>query len=233
VVNRLICLVDQNQTLHVFDAGRQEIGLYSGVAHIESYAFTGRMGALLTADQEVFLFQPDGSLLDRFAVRPNSALIAAPDGGIYLRDQGRLEYISATGGRRLLLDDLDINRTDSAMHLADSGQIILWGVEGKDKLMAVAADGQIVWETIVDVDDLLGVRLAQPNACTLVIADRYGHLLAFEAQTGRLLGQVRVWGSHLNQVWVGSYPDDDVLRLYIADQLIGFDTTVLSGRACD
>jgi hypothetical protein len=180
----------------------------------------------------VFLFGTDGSLVERFAVLPDSDVAAAPDGGIYLRNQGALEYLSPAGEHTLLLENLSINRTDSEMFVTAEGQIVLWGVQGTNKLMLVSSVGEILWETALETDDLFGVRLAQVNACTLVMADQGGRLLAFDAQTGRLAGQVRVWGSHRNGVWLGVFAQDNIIRLHVADQLVGFDTTALSGLNC-
>ncbi|MBL1138179.1 MAG: peptidoglycan DD-metalloendopeptidase family protein [Chloroflexi bacterium] len=232
VLGQSILLIDTDSTLHVYDAQRQFLAEYAEISRITAQAATPQLHAILTSGNELLVFSPDGRLLERANALPNSDLAPASDGSIYLRNQGTLEIITSDGIHTPVLENLDINRTDSTMLVTDSGLLVLWGVNGKDTLSAVSPNGEVAWTTEVGVENLSHARLLQADACTLVLADQTGHILAFDSQTGNLLGQVSVWGDYRNEVWIGSYPNENLLRVMLSNQLLGFDIHVLSGRAC-
>lgn len=232
VLGQFILLIDTNATLHVYDHQRQPLAEYAGISRITGQASTPQLNAILTSGNELLVFSSDGALLERAEVLPNSDLAAAPDGNIYLRNQGTLEMIAPDGTHTPEVDNLEINRTDSAMLATHSNLLVMWGVNGQDVLSAFSSEGEMVWTTEVGVENLSHVRLIEADACTLVMADQTGHMLALDTKTGSILGQVSVWGDYRNEVWVGSYPNENLLRVLLSNQLLGFDINVLSGRAC-
>ena len=232
VLGQSILLIDTNATLHVYDHQRQPLAEYAGISRITGQASTPQLNAILTSGNELLVFSSDGVLLERAEVLPNSDLAAAPDGNIYLRNQGTLEMIAPDGTHTPEVDNLEINRTDSAMLATHSNLLVMWGVNGRDVLSAFSLEGEMVWTTEVGVENLSHVRLIEADACTLVMADQTGHILVLDTQTGSILGKVSVWGDYRNEVWVGSYPNENLLRVLLSNQLLGFDINVLSGRAC-
>ncbi len=232
VLGQSILLIDTNATLHVYNHQRQPLADYADISRITAQASTSQLKAILTSGNELLVFSSDGVLLERAEVLPNSDLAAAPDGNIYLRNQGTLEMIAPDGTHTPVVDNLEINRTDSAMLATHSSLLVMWGVNGKDTLSAFSSEGEMVWTTEVGVENLSHVRLIEADACTLVMADQTGHMLALDTKTGNILGQVSVWGDYRNEVWIGSYPNENLLRVMLSNQLLGFDINVLSGRAC-
>ncbi|MBI5930761.1 MAG: M23 family metallopeptidase [Chloroflexi bacterium] len=233
VLGQLILLVDTNATLHVYDLQRQPIAEYSAINRIVTQAASPQFNTLLTSGNELLMFSSAGELMERVDILPNSDLAAAPDGTIYLRNQGTLQTMSPAGSPATLVDNLEINRTDSTMLATDLGLLVTWGVNGKNTLSAFSAEGKTIWTTEVGVENLSHARLVEANACTLVLADQTGHILAFDTQTGTPLGQVSVWGDYRNEIWLGSYPNENLLRVMLSNQLLGLDLDILAGRACD
>ncbi|MCI0711044.1 MAG: M23 family metallopeptidase [Chloroflexi bacterium] len=232
--NDLFFLHDGQGTLHIYDRDRNRVREYGEIGDITSFAKSDAMLAITTSDEQLLLFGVDGSSLGREEVQLGSEVLAASGGGIYLRDRESLEYIDTDGDRNVLLDDLSVNRSDRAMLLASDGNIILWGINGRERLMSVAPDGDILWETDIDhvSPPLLRAHLIQANTCTLALADRRGRLFTINLDDGEVSGEIMVWGDHINGVWLGADRDDNLLRVHIGSQFATFDTQILSGRTC-
>ena len=214
--------------------GTSLVRQYADIPRLVDVAQTDNLLAIVTEKPQLMLFAPDGSLLQRHAIELATNVTPAPDGGLYLRNQGVLEYVDTQGNRTALLGGLSVNRSDRALFVADNGNVIMWGINGRNRLMALNPHGEILWETDIEVIDqqILNAEVIQANTCTLVLADKRGRVITFDLATGTQLGSTLVWGTNRNQVWMGTYPTDDTLRVYIGDQLTGFNLPILTGRAC-
>jgi hypothetical protein len=216
--------------------GRDLVGHYVDTPPFVSVAQTHEMLAIITEKPELILFDTNGEVIQRHVVNLASDVIATPEGIMYLRDQGSFERVDSQGRRTVLLDELSVNRSDRAMLIGSDGHIIMWGINGRERLMAVTPAGEIVWAVDVTLppndSPILNARLVQANACTLALADRRGRLMSFDLATGQPLGGVSLWGLPQNQVWLGAFPGDEILKIHVGDMLAGFDTRILSGRAC-
>lgn len=233
---------DETQNLHVFD-NQQTLKATYPFATISRVAITPNLAAFLAQDGQFLLFDTDGELMRQESLRPNSDIITRPDGGIFLRDEGRIVTIAPDGTRQLLADDLSVNRTDSAFVFdAYHNQLIVWGLQAPARLMALSIPteaetlSELVWQTDVYLQDatlLSRTRLAQVNRCTVVLASQRGPVMAFNSRNGALQGQIRLWGQFHTNVWLGPHAEDGILRVQIAEQLIGLDLAQFTGDACD
>ncbi len=236
VFSDLIVVMDDAQMLHIFNANRESIASYADLDDIRAYAVTERMVGILT-EHDLLLIGLDGQLIARFEVERNSDVIASPDGGLFVRNQGELAQISSAGEWRTITNALSANRSDNQMMFdQNTGNIILWGITRPNRLIAISLQGEIVWETDLHQYTLWGLSraaLIQANRCTGILASQRGYVLAFDLPSGQLTGQLHMWGQHRTNVWLGKQPGDPVLRVQIADQIMGLDVSTLSSQACN
>lgn len=226
----LYLIQDEQQALHVFDQNRQLLTRYESVARITAYAANNETIALLTQDFDVLLLKPDGSLINRFDVLPNSDLTVTTSGVIFLRNQGNIEAIAPDGTRTIVVEDWSVNRTDARFEADDNGNLILWGMQGKNILTLLTPEGQVMWTTEIS-QEISNPVIRQLNASSLVIADQTGYMILIDAVTGTVDGWLDLWGTYQNQVWVGTFTGDNLLRIAISSQLAAFDLTMLKGQA--
>jgi murein DD-endopeptidase MepM/ murein hydrolase activator NlpD len=231
VAGDMVVVRGHDNRLRVYRNDQSLLAVYDEVGHVQSVAMTADILALLTS-QEVLLIGSEGRMIERSAKLPNSDVIAGQNETLFLRNRDEIWRILADGERELVLDGLTINRTDSAMLVDAAGNLVLWGVNDPNQLMALSPEGDILWARDVEAESISRARLLQANECLLVLADRRGRVLTFDARTGEAGGQIDVWGDHHNGVWVGTHPGDSILRLQVGSHLAGFDIDLLSGISC-
>lgn len=171
-----------------------------------------------------------GANIETWQLRPGSDVIAGANSTLYVRDQGDIWHW-AFGERELIAAGFTVNRTDAQL-LFDDDQLLLWGLGSPVRLTALSLDGTVRWETDVLAADsaaLIRARLQQTSACTMTLLSPRGKVLVFDTRNGQLVQQLKLWGETRSRFWVGHITTNNLLRLQIADQIVAYDLTGLTG----
>lgn len=231
-VGRNTALINE-EAVYFYNAVQQSVGTFMLRVSLRKTVATEKVLAVVTTDNLLTILSPSGAILDEWLLRPNSDVIKGTDGGLIVRDQGDI-WLWTDGERALLLEDTTVNRTDAQMVL-DNDRLILWGLGSPVRLSALGLDGVLQWQTDVigaDTTLLLRARLYPSSACTLTMVSPRGKVLVFDSRSGRLVQQLKLWGENRSYAWAESHVlQNGVLRLQIADQIVGYDLQRLSGIA--
>jgi len=171
------------------------------------------------------LVGPDGRVIDRATLRGDGDLAPAPDGGLIVRSQSALWHVDPAGDWQRLADVPAIQRTTAALYSLPDGRFFLYSGLTGQTLYAYDAAGRILWQTALP--DLKGRPFMLAEGGALLLADGYGQALVVDAGSGAVCDQIRVWGGRAADAWAGLGPDG-ILRLHIADQMIGLDWAALT-----
>lgn len=216
-------------TFTVFDTNRQPVQTYHEAA-IQGYAVTQQLAAILV-EGRLLLIGRDGQLIQHYETKVGVELLPSPDGGFILRNQGDLVRISPQGEWIAFKTGLSVNRSDATMTFDTyNGQVILWGLENPNRLMALSLQGEVLWQTDISQVDYYGLSnpiLVQNNRCAITLVSQRGTIIGFDAQSGILISQVRVWGESRATVWAGL--QDNLLRLQIGGQVLALDVPTFTG----
>ncbi|GAB4571612.1 MAG: hypothetical protein Kow0077_08740 [Anaerolineae bacterium] len=183
---------------------------------------------------ELTLVGPDGRVIDQRQLESNARLAPAPDGSLIVFSDSLLWRVDAAGTWQPLGETPRVNRITGGLFSLPDGRFLLYTGQPSQTLLAYGPDGSLQWQTTLDGrrgrpfllplenDPLTGMRL--------VLADGSGAITLLRADTGAICGTLAVWGSRGAQAWAAVGPDG-VLRVHIADQVIGLDTREL-GAGC-
>ncbi len=171
------------------------------------------------------LLSLDGQVISQTTLRGMGDLAPAPDGGLYVRSATALWHVTPEGRWRWLGAAPTVQpSTSSLISLAD-GRFFLFSGSRDRLLRAYSPEGRVIWETSLDAFE--GRPFILSEGSTLFLADGYGHIATVGLETGALCRELRVWGSRGADAWAGIGPDG-VLRVHIADEIVGLDWGVLS-----
>lgn len=236
VVGNIVLVRDGEGTLYIFNGERELIDSLPETAEIVAHAATDELLAIMMDDEQFFLLDTAGNVIEQREVLSNSDVITGYGQGIFLRDRGTISYLSPSSDEQIIVDELEASRTNSQMiYDATHGQLILWGIGSAYRLTGMSLEGNVLWETEVRVTDRFGlstIHLLQANRCTLALVGQGGYVMTFAPQTGALSGQMKVWGHSMTNVWAASSVHDDVLRVQIAGEMTAFDLSALSNQGC-
>lgn len=170
---------------------------------------------LLTTD-EILVISLDGQLLSRAKLRAEGNLTAAPNGTLVAYTHGGLWTINPQGSWALLLDTAPPNPGSGAALALQDGRTALF-------------DGQTL--TFYQRDGSPGTKIAVPAIAGRAELAQFGNILllvsthgdiAALGEIGGVCAQTRVFGDDRAAIWY-SLGEDSVLRVAIADQIIGLD----------
>lgn len=170
---------------------------------------------LLTYDNELIVITHLGQVVSRVQLRDGASLADAGNGRLLAFTRGGLWEISSSGVWSLLREDLR-GGGSSAVLRGDDGRLYIF--DGQE-LMAYNNSGQRLWSTpLPGIGGL--ARLSEPGN-VLLLTSTYGNM-AVISRSGQVCGSAQIYGSDRSRQWhqLGS---DGVLRLAVADQILGLD----------
>ena len=145
---------------------------------------------------------------------------------MYIHSQTALWHIDPTGSwTRLAESPLGRLSYNSALHSLPDGRLLIYGGSRDQTLSAYSADGDPLWQT--PLDDLSGDPFIFDADNTLLVADGSGTVAVMDAASGAVCDRFTVWGHRGANAWAG-LGSDGILRLHIADQVIGLDWAALA-----
>lgn len=187
------------------------------------YATEAALG-LLTHTNELLLVAPDGTLLDRARLREGAALDLGPGGGLMAYTRGGLWRIAPHGTWTPMLESAPPGSYSGSFALSGSTYYLFDG----QVLRTLDAGGAVGWEVALpEVGSLTEMRLI---GNVLLLTSSYGNLIALDAASGGLCGSLRIYGDDGARLWQ-RLGDDGILRVAVADQIIGVDWNTFIG-AC-
>ncbi len=210
--------------LLAFDpALRSVLWRLGGVPAILRWSATEAVLGLITRDLQMLLIAPDGRLIDRALLREAGALAPAPDGGLLAYTRGGLWSIAPDGTWSLASTAAPPGGGGAAVLPAPDGGIFAFDGQA---LTAYDAGGLPRWRAELDgFNDDLAVGTAQQLALhgsILLLTGNGGQIAAVQAETGAICRQARIYGSWRAGAW-HSLDADGLLRVYVADQVIGLN----------
>jgi hypothetical protein len=215
-------------SLVAFDALRQgTLWQLDGVPPIETSEAAGNVIGLMTEPNEMLILSSQGQLLDRGAsgsMVADARLLAYTPDGVFV--------ISADGQRTALNDNAPPASDSSAILVAQDGTLYLFNADAPSStstLYAYDANGEQRWA--VGLPYIPGLTVLTDYGSALLLTGNHGHIMAIQPSSGAICGQMRIYGSRRARVW-HEFGVDGVLRVAVADQVLGLDwQTFLGGCA--
>ena len=167
----------------------------------------------------------DGREIDRATLRGTGDLTPASDGGFIVRSSSALWHVTPVGGWHYLADTPSFQRSTTALTGLPDGGFVFYAGSFSRTLYAYAADGTLRWST--DLTDLTGQPFVSAEDGALLVASGSGQVRVIGAASGAVCRKLDAWGNRAASAWAARGPDG-VLRLHIADQVLGLDWDALS-----
>lgn len=223
--NLLIVHDSTANALVAYGPERTERWRVPDVERVVNVAQTNTMLAVASIRGALTLVGPDGRVYDRAAAQATVEVAPAPDGGLYVGSRSALWHVTPDAAWQRLADTpTTLISNSSLFSLPDGRFFLLNGTATGRTLHAYAADGSALWAA-----GLTG-RSSDPYLLALdgqlVLADGYGTITLLDAASGQVCNTITVWGSRAASAWAALGPDG-VLRVHIADQVIGLDWAAL------
>ncbi len=217
--DRLLFSTPQDR-LVAFAADRRELAWeIDGIPPVTAFQAAGDIVGILSEGDVLSVITGEGQLLSQ-EVRPTH-LAASPQGRLLRWDaEGLLEWDN--GWLPATLPDLP-HAPESAL-TANSGS--LYQYSGETRLITgFDAAGQMRWQTPLTLTGQPTLTLI--NNLLLLISDD-GFITTLQADTGATCYQMRLYGDGRGTPW-HSLGSDGLLRVGLANQIIGLDWTTLVG----
>ena len=186
-----------------------------GIAPVARWIGAGDHFGVMTTRGDMLTISADGAILDAARLRePGSLafaerLIAYTRGGVWSIDGG--------GVWSPLLDTAPSGGDESAVTLDAQNRLFLW--DG-DTLYGYNAERFGLWQLPLPGVDGQAALHAYENALLLVTT--HGDLIAVQPESGGVCNRTRIYGSDFARVWF-ALGTDGIMRVHIADQVIGLD----------
>lgn len=221
----LVVHTPENELI-AYGPDRLERWRLADVARPKEVQVTDRLLAVHAIRNEMVFVGIDGVETSRVELRIPGDMAPAPDGGFYVRSQAALWHIQPDGTWHWLNDPPDTGRTQSAMTSLPDGRFFVYSGSRDGILYAYDATGQMTWALPLPI--LHNIPFLMTAGASLLLADGAGGIALVGVDSGAVCNQMSVWGSWRSDVWAGLGPDG-VLRLHIADQVLGLDWTTFAG----
>lgn len=198
---------DDMTDIQQFHALEDDDGLIIGAVNNQHELIAARAGE--TAFLRVPLIEP-------------ASVAAAPD-GLYAFTWGGFWAVDDRGNMALQLDDLPRGGAGSAVLRTDTHFYLFDG----EQLHAYSASGELLWVNHVGQVDGTATLTLVDGVLLLLASDG---MIAAIGQDGVVCNRTRVYGTGSGNPWHAA-GDDGMLRLGIADQVLGLDWATFS-RGC-
>ncbi|MCK6581178.1 MAG: M23 family metallopeptidase [Anaerolineae bacterium] len=186
-----------------------------GVGRVARLAASPRLIGVMTEDARLLTISLAGAILDAAQLRRPGGLSTTLDGDLLVYSLGGLWRVDAEGRWSLRREDAPPGGDSAAaVETPDGG---LYAFDG-GALRGYAPD--LRWETALP--GVQGRVSLTAYDGVLLLTSSAGDVIAVQAAAGGICNQVRLYGDARSWLWHG-LGDDGVLRLHVADQIVGFD----------
>ncbi len=228
----LIFHTPDNQ-LVALDALRQEmVWQLDDVPRIERSQVAGQNIGLLTETHEIMAVSSDGQMLDRVLLDYPGSLDTAPDGTLLAYSGTNMQALTTEGNWATLLEDLPDGGDSSAFMVTQAGTLYLLSGDAETNISTLSSFdvGQtLLWA--VSFPYMPGVTELTDYGSAILLTGNHGNIIAIQPSSGGVCGLARIYGNRRANVW-HRLGDDGVLRVAVADQVLGLDwQTFLGGCA--
>ncbi len=176
----------------------------------------GASVALLTNDQQIITLSAQGMLLDRAQLRGMGSLTLSNTGQVLAYTRGGLWRLDGDGIWSAAMDEAPRANSSPAALMTGAGDTVLF--DGQ-QVHAFGGNGQLLWRT-----ELTGISgeaaLAYYDAGLLLMSS--GGDIAVINERGGICKRLRLYSHPSARLWHELGPDG-ILRIAIADQVIGLD----------
>ncbi len=166
---------------------------------------------------ELLTIGANGTLLDRAYLSEPGALAVDGQGGLHALTQGGLWRIDNGGQWSLSAIPIIGNRNAALVIGTDGAQYIFDGAT----LTAYNAENVGLWQSTLPRQIEGENQLVLADGLVLLTSGD-GDVIAWQAASGALCGQARIWGDSRTNLW-SSLDGDGTLRVWVGDQIIGLN----------
>ncbi|MBZ0286884.1 MAG: peptidoglycan DD-metalloendopeptidase family protein, partial [Anaerolineae bacterium] len=210
-----------DNTLVAFAPDRQTVAWrLENVPPIRRVAATPNIIGLMTEGNLMLSVSPAGQLLDRAQLNGLGSLSTAPGDNLLAYVEGGLWQIDGSGTwTSLKADAPPAGESSAALRLEDGRTFVVSGEESPF-LYAFNPDGSPIWQ--VATGELGGVAHLSQYGNVLLLTTTFGHIQAYQADSGAVCNRAQVYGDSRSREW-HNLGDDGILRVAVADQILGLN----------
>ena len=209
--------------LVLFDAGwREVLWRLEGVPPFIRGQVTAETIGLVTTDQEMVTISRDGQMLDRAQLREMASLATAPDGSLMVYGHGGLWSVDDSGTWDLLMEDAPPGGESGAALVGANGTLYLF-----DGAVLHAFDRDRVEQWQFSIPEVTGWTTLAHYGSILLLTSNHGHIISVR-ETGGVCNRAQIFGDDRMRAW-HDLGDDGVLRVAVADQILGLDWQTFIG----
>jgi hypothetical protein len=229
LIGDLLTFHSPDNALVAFAADRKTVAWrLEDVPPIRRSFVTPNLIGLMTDRGEVLSIGLDGTLLDRAQLQTLGSMGDAVGGNLLVYGQGGLWRVDKAGTWALAMENAPAGGESSAALNTADGRLYLLTSEAAPMLYAYNADGSSLWQ--IDLPDVGGAAALTQYGNVLLLTSTFGDIVAVQAENGSLCNRTRIYGDGRASAWQ-RLGDDGVLRVAVADQILGLNWAKFIG-AC-
>jgi hypothetical protein len=171
----------------------------------------------ITAQHELIYLSGSGGIIDRKPLNEMAGLTSQSDGTLLVYSRGGLWRVGLDGTWELAMPDVPPGGAHSAALMTEGGRLFLF--DGTT-LRAYGVAGEKLWEVALGVP-LTGWADLRLYDTHLLLTSTGGTITAFN-DGGRMCNRTTLYGHEQAKQWQ-ALGEDGVLRIAIADQILGLD----------
>lgn len=216
-----------DNALVAFDAARQQILWHlENISPVTRAQFTGQVIGIMTENNELLTISPQGQLLDTANLREPASLVSAQNGTLIVYSRGGLWSIQPDGTWAALMENSSSGGISGAVKQADDGRLFLF-----DSHILYAYDSNRALQWQIELSNVTGLTELSIYNGILLLTGNHGDIIAIRALDGGLCNRTQIYGDDRAKLWYG-LGNDGILRMAVADQIMGMDwETFLTGCA--
>jgi hypothetical protein len=207
----------QNELVALDATARTALWRLADVPPIMRWIANDALFGAMTQTNEMLTVSRSGELLDRASLREPGALALSPSGALMAYTRGGLWTIGDDGVWTLESTVFPPGSSAGALTFDQNGNLYLF--DGSI-LTAYSPDRAALWQT--QPLDVPGTNTLTVHGNILLLTSSSGSIAAMQTDTGGMCNQTQIWGDWRSQLWQ-RLNDDGVLRVYVADQIVGLD----------
>ncbi len=184
-----------------------------GIASVSRWIAAGDQIGVMTTGGEMLTISTDGTILDEARLREAGSLAFSDHLIAYTR--GGLWQIDAGGAWTPFLNIAPAGGAESAVAADD--RVFLFDGE---TLYGYNAEHFGLWQT--PLPGVNGVANLAIYGNALLLTTSHGDIIAVQPESGGICNRTRIYGDNLSRMW-HALGADGVLRVHVADQVIGLD----------
>ncbi|MEZ4671802.1 MAG: M23 family metallopeptidase [Anaerolineae bacterium] len=185
---------------------------------------------LITESNSLLSVSTQGQLIDTAQLGEVTSMAASFNGNLLIYAQDGYSEVDGTGTWSRRLEGLPGGGEESALYYTrGDSPYYFWSGGTARTLYARDAQGNTYWQTALP--DVTGrARISLYDFDTLLLLTNDGYIAVVQQSTGLVCNQMRMYGDWRSHVW-DELGMGNILRVGIADQIIGLDFKTLQG-AC-